>query len=542
MLDFSPQPYDWAAGFQHWLAIMVVAGVAAFVSALFISILALGFAGPYHVLVHLKGAVADFVGTSPRRCLAIAKLTFLEALRRKTLLVFVVFAVLFLFAGWFLSDVTDDAQLQVKNYVSFVLRTISWLILPVVLLLSCWGLPEDIRLRSLHTVVTKPVRRHEIVLGRILGFSAIGALVLGAMSLVGYFWINRQLPQSMKSQLTARVPIYGSISFLNNEGSQVEKGINVGDENMFRSFIEGNTKSRAIWDFANVDVSRFDQDRLVLESTLSSFRTYKGNIEKQLMCQYTLVNPKTNLRVPLAPFEVNEFRRNVYDVLAENRNVLQDPDGKTVDLIKDLVQDGALRVEVACLSSAQFLGMANPDLFIRLPDQPFASTYFKSIFNIGLMMVMVVVLGVVAGCFLKGPVATMLVAFVVIVGKLAHGFVVSLVTGDVQYNPNIRMQGRGMFEALYRIPTHLTPGVELQDSFFSRLIHVLDNIELNGLYVIHFLFPNFGLFDTTQYSANTFDVPWSAALLPSIATTLAYILPWILIGYFSLRIRELEAK
>src|SRR5262249_18480335 len=152
---------------------------------------------------------------------------------------------------------------------SFVLRTISWLILPVVLLLSCWGLPEDIRLRSLHTVVTKPVRRHEIVLGRILGFSAIGALVLRAMSLVGYFWINRQLPQSMKSQLTARVPIYGSISFLNNEGSQVEKGINVGDENMFRSFIEGNTKSRAIWDFANVDVSRFDQDRLVLESTLS---------------------------------------------------------------------------------------------------------------------------------------------------------------------------------------------------------------------------------------------------------------------------------
>lgn len=542
MLDFSPQPYDWVAGLGHWGVIMVVAAVAAFVTALFTSVLALGFAGPVEVLMHIIAGVRDLLGTSPRRVLALAKLTFFEAYRRKTLLVFVVFAVLFLFAGWFLSDVTEDAELQVKNYVSFVLRTINWLILPVVLLLSCWGLPEDIRVRSLHTVVTKPVRRHEIVLGRILGFSGIGALVLVVMSVVGYIWINRQLPESMKSQLTARVPIYGTISFIDNEGNDKKEGINVGDENMFRSFIEGNTKSRAIWDFANLDSSRLGEQGLVLESTFQSFRTYKGNIEKELMCQYTLVNPETNVRARLAAFEVHEFRRNVYNVLAENRNALQDEKGNPLDLDKDLIKDGKLRVEVACLSSAQFLGMANPDLFVRLPDQPFYSTYFKSIFNIALMMVMVVVLGVMSGCFLKGPVATMLTAFIVIVGKLAHGFLVSLVTGQVQYNPSLRMEGTGLFDSIYRIPTHTTPSVDLGNSFVFRLIKVLDNVELNGLYVIHFLFPNFGLFDTTEYSANAFDVPWSAALLPSIVTTIGYCIPWILVGYFSLRVRELEAK
>jgi len=36
------------------------------------------------------------------------------------------------------------ADLQVKNAVSFALTTISWLAIPVVLLLSCWGIPEDI--------------------------------------------------------------------------------------------------------------------------------------------------------------------------------------------------------------------------------------------------------------------------------------------------------------------------------------------------------------------------------------------------------------
>jgi hypothetical protein len=244
--------------------------------------------------------------------------------------------------------------------------------------------------------------------------------------------------------------------------------------------------------------------------------------------------------VRLRPFEVHEFRRNVYDVLKENPT-LQDESGKAVDLA-DLIEGGKLRVEAACLSSAQFLGMARPDLFVRLPDRPFASSYFKSIANIGLMMVMVVVLGVMSGCFLKGPVATILTAFVVIVGKMAHGFMQSLVTGRVQYNKDLPMQGAGLFDSLYRIPTHLTPGVELEDTFVTRVMKTLDKIELNGLWAVQHLFPDFASFDTTEYVANAFDVPWAEAMLPSLLTTIGYCLPWILVGYFSLRLRELESK
>jgi hypothetical protein len=46
----------------------------------------------------------------------------------------------------------------------------------------------------------------------------------------------------------------------------------------------------------------------------------------------------------------------------------------------------------------------------------------------------------------------------------------------------------------------------------------------------------------SPYVANGFDVPWSAALLPSLAMTLAYLLPCLLIGYYSLTLRELESK
>jgi hypothetical protein len=258
------------------------------------------------------------------------------------------------------------------------------------------------------------------------------------------------------------------------------------------------------------------------------------------MCQFTLVNEQKNLRVALNSFEINEFRRNSYDV-AKLNPTLEDRDGNPVEL-RDLVNNGNLRVEAACLSSAQFLGMARPDLFIRLPDRSFESSYFKCILNIGLMMLLVVVMGVVSGCFLKGPIATVLTLFIVAVGW-KYDFLNSLVTGELGYhNPNVKFQGAGPFGALYRIVTHMTPGVAFEDTFFFRTINTLDSASLNVLWAISKMFPNFQSFDTKEYTANAFDVPWNEALLPSLATTLAYCIPWILVGYFSLRLRELESK
>lgn len=547
-LNFDPRPFDVLGGLQHWAIVMVATLAVVTVTALFTSVLALGLAGPWQVVEHVAGGFKDLFGTSPRRVLALMQLTFREAMRRKTLWVFAVFAVLFLFAGWFLSNVTADAELQVKNYVSFVLRTMTWLILPVALLMSCWGLPEDIKARSLHTIVTKPVRRHEIVLGRMLGYSAIALLVLAVMAVVGYIWISRQLPESMRSQLTARVPVYGEISFRDAEGNDKDArgnaltaGVNVGDEVMFRSYIEGATKARAFWDFSNVDSSRLDgEGRLVLESSFQSFRTYKGNIEKQLLCRLTLVNPVKKVRVQLRPFEVHEFRRNIHDILGENK-ALVDQAGKPVTLA-DLIEGGSLRVEAECLSNAQFLGMARPDLFIRMPDRPFAVSYFKSVANIGLMTVMVVVLGVMSGCFLKGPVATILASSVLVVGIWAHGFMMSLVTGRMQYNETVPMEGRTALDATYRMYKHLHPSVELPNEWWVRVMRAIDSVELNGLWAIQYMFPDFAMFNTTEYTANAFDVPWAAAMVPSLLTAAGYCLPWLLVGYFSLRLRELEAK
>ena len=622
-LSFDPQAFDWVAGLVQWLVVCLVVGVLGWATAALMMFLQSGAPGLAQLVNLTLDMFRDFFGTSPRRVWALAVQTFREAWRGKLLWIFAIAAVLFMFAGMLLpSGGKVDPEISTKSYVSFVWKAVTGLSVPLVLLLACWGLPQDIRLRSLHTVVTKPVRRHEIILGRILGLLGIGTAVLLVVGALGYVWVVRQhmglishLPEAQRQPLSARVPVFAEkLSFLTREGGTTDEtggeatGVNVGDVVMFRSFVEGNTKARAIWRFNGLQPSQFQDGRFLLDSSFQSFRTHKGKIDRELLTQYTLINPTNGLRVRLKVFKNREFRRNTYDVMAqralfEKRETgddaggrkggdgaapkagagqpalrpvlasvlvaqaggegaaggpaaaapqgmgevpvkdepLKDEQGKPVSL-EELLEGGVLDVEVACLSTGQFLGMARPDLFVRLPDRPFLHSYVKGLLSIFLMMTMVIVLGVMSGCFLKFPVAFSLTMFMFLVGIFASGFFTQLTSDKLLDNPKIAMRGRGMFESLYRLPTHLSPTVEVDDSLVQRVIKSLDQVQLNALWGVRHLFPDFTQFNHSEYVANTFDVPWREALLPNLATTFGFCIPWILVGYFALKSRELEAK
>ena len=76
-----------------------------------------------------------------------------------------------------------------------------------------------------------------------------------------------------------------------------------------------------------------------------------------------------------------------------------------------------------------------------------------------------------------------------------------------------------------------------------QLIHKeADQGILGGLWVVYKTFPDFRVYKLSPYAAAGFDVPWSAGLLPAFAVTFAYFIPCFLLGYLSLRFRELESK
>ena len=477
----------------------------------------------------LMRAFWDFASISPRRVFAIMRLTFKEAVRRKALLVFVVFAVLFMFASWFLTGDSHRPGMQMKVYVSFVLTAVAWLVLPVILLLSCWGLPEDIRLRSLHTVVTKPVRRNEVVLGRILGFASVGTLILGIMSVVGFVWINRQV--SAETDLTCRVPVYGELSFLDRVGNPGE-GVNVGDQNETRSFIEGGSKATAIWKFKLPE----QPDKLRLESRFEAFRTWKGDMENTLRVQFTIVNSKSGLRVPLPDvIHVAEFSNNeiVLNKKLDYKDVKTGGD-LTADLYKDLAPDGELEVHAQCLDTGQYVGVSVGDFFVRLEDRSFATGYFKAIFGIWLLNVLIVMFGVTSSCFVKGPVASLLCFSLFIIGQFFHPFMEKILSGE--------QLGGGTFESMYRLVRHMNEQSPLPEGFLTTTIKFIDEMLVDCLWLVQHIIPDLSSFGMSPYVASGFDVPWAGAMLPALAITIGYFIPCLLIGYFSLSLRELEAK
>ena len=138
----------------------------------------------------LLNGLLDLTLMSPRRIWALTWLAVRDALRRRIVVVFGVFIVVLSFAGWFLDPGTDEPA---RLYLSFVLTATSYLVLLLALFLSVFSLPADLKSKTLHTIVTKPVRPSEIVLGRMLGFTVVGTILLAVMGTISYVFVVRGL-------------------------------------------------------------------------------------------------------------------------------------------------------------------------------------------------------------------------------------------------------------------------------------------------------------------------------------------------------------
>ncbi len=462
---------SWYQGAAYlWLLMVVGLSIAGFLGRwLFLALRYGPIRGLKRVCRELVNGTADLARVSPRRILALGWLAVRESLRRRVVVVFAVFVVLLLFAGWFLDPGSSQPA---RLYLSFVLTATTYLMLLLALFLSSLSLPDDIKRKTIYTVVTKPVHSCEIVLGRICGFAAVGTILLAIMGSISYVFVVRGLshthelteadlhavkktgdaaspreghtskvrhhwhpvtadaeghvqvgteqghwhgvtarksgadkqfslemrfakelnakeaspelldafdgqgveldpnsteikvlesakrweiadshsgqvftirltdpepgqspellatkcvetiytlgpPQGM---LVARVPIYGSIRFKSRDGKDVRKGINVGDEWGYRSFIEGGTLATAIWTFEGVTEDKFPEEQfpqgIPMEMTIEVFRTYKGDTEDPenipgIPGSLSVRNPETDERVEARIFTAQDFVTDV---------------------------------------------------------------------------------------------------------------------------------------------------------------------------------------------------------------------------------------
>ena len=161
--------------------------------------------GPTEAIYIISRAVTGFfsrdgVRVSPRRVFALAQLAVKESLRRRILVVFGVFVLVMLFAGWML-DVENDHPARL--YLGFVLTMSNYLVLALAMFLSAFSLPNDIKDRTIYTIATKPVRPLEMFWGRVLGFVTVGTLLLMVMGLISGVFVYRGLHHSHQVEATS---------------------------------------------------------------------------------------------------------------------------------------------------------------------------------------------------------------------------------------------------------------------------------------------------------------------------------------------------
>lgn len=582
---------DWILpSLAYFLQIAVVLGLLALVMGFLVAAFRYGpVAGGDVVYRMVRTALGDLVSISPRRILALAWLAVQESLRRRVLVGFAVFLLILLFAGWFL-DTKSTAP--VTLYLSFVLTATTWLVLLMALFLSALSLPADIKNKTIYTIVTKPVRPGEIVLGRIIGFAAIGTLMLVVMGLFSYVFVARvlnhtheveiaslksvpndssgsrtgrtSLNQNHRHELTvdadgngstdiaqghyhnitartvgdkvtyemgppedlftARVPAYAtSLRFKDRTGQGSERGISVGNEWKYRSYIDGGTLAAAVFTFSDITPERFPKG-LPIEMTIRVFRSYKGEIEKGILGSLILRNPKTGRTSQIENFRAKDF---YIDSRFINRK-LTDQTGKPIDLYDDLVADGQLEIELQCLDDQQYFGVAKPDIYLRARDASFTMNFIKSYIAIWVQMLLVTGFGVMFSTFLSGPVAMMATLATIVMGFFKQ-FVLDVAHGAVL--------GGGPIESSIRIFKQQNLTVDLEPGLATDVVKASDRVFMWVMERITSLLPDFRRFDDVDYVAHGFDIPPEVVLV-QVFTALGYVAAVFAIGYFFLRTRE----
>jgi hypothetical protein len=89
----------------------------------------------------------------------------------------------------------------------------------------------------------------------------------------------------------------------------------------------------------------------------------------------------------------------------------------------------------------------------------------------------------------------------------------------------------------------MNPTQPLDEGILTTIVVIADDGIVHLMRQAEHIIPNFSHFARIlQFLPNGFDVDWTTTLFPAIAVTVGYLLPGVIIGYYCLKMRELEQK
>ena len=355
---------------------------------------------------------------------------------------------------------------------------------PLLLLTAClvaaFSIPTDVRSQTIHTIVTKPVERFEIVLGRFLGYGILMSLVLVVLTGVSLLYVFREIGQEAKEEsMHARIPVFGELSFRGKDANF--QGDSVGREWDYRRYITGgrNSVQRAVWTFTDLpsDLASRPDGKVPCEFSFDIFRTLKdreGQEGKGVHCSFSFVTwhwePKNEADYNRARNQTTTEPDKLAGDLAEKYGIyeifykkIEDYHTQAIEVPATLfknAQSGTpppapgsggpgprLQVVVKFESPGQYLGVAKHDFYVLDSEGSFAGNFFKGAAGLWLRLLLVIGVAVTCSTYLSGVIAFVATGFLYIAGLFRNtDYIKGLAEGTTA--------GGGPVESFIRLVRH----------------------------------------------------------------------------------------
>jgi hypothetical protein len=373
--------------------------------------------------------------------------------------------------------------------------------------------------------------------------------------------------------------LWGELHF-EGTGSDPSKGINVGREWEYRSYVSGPMPGQsihtAVWEFPFVPPALGNHPSVRCEYTFDVFRSTKGVENKGISVGFYFHTWRwTKANEQLYKDKLDEFHRKpdgrseaeVVNKLSEEYGYYEVPStvvssGHTyaLDLPAGLFKGIAagpdagrkaeadrtkqpldpLEVRVQCHSVTQYVGMAKHDFWLRQDDPGaghdklwFAINFFKAqAVNLWLKLLLVTGVAVALSTYLSG-VISLLVAIVLYVGGIVLNFVQAVAFGH--------NYGGGPFQSLMTLAERKLPGQEtVQKDSMTTMVLWSDEVVRFGMRRVLDLFPDVSRFDFTPFVKEGFNIP-AGQLVINFLLMAGYVLPWLVLAYYLMKWKEVAS-
>jgi hypothetical protein len=190
-----------------------------------------------------------------------------------------------------------------------------------------------------------------------------------------------------------------------------------------------------------------------------------------------------------------------------------------------------LSIYIKCETPSQQLGMAQPDLYLLEYEQPFALNFLKGMIGLWCWLCIIVGLAVAWSTYLSG-VLTLLVVFLIFVFGFFGDFIRDLAAS--------RSVGGGPFQSMSQIIKAQQPTAQLGENAETKALTALDRGAAWAIGHIQKVFPDLESSHWGDFVSEGYNIS-SEYLVVNLLVTFGYLLPWAILAYWMMKLREVAA-